>query len=246
MAIEYLSFGAGPPSLALAILNTWGQVTPKAQLIVFADTGWEKARTYELLPLYENWFAEMGWDYAHVQAKEGPLPEYIRDRSTPIPVHTDTGLGHRQCTTKWKVAVIERYLHDTYGKGTPLVAQLGLTYDMKDVIRMKQPPVKRNRNRWPLIEKKFRRDVCEEIIRAAGLPVPPWSACVGCPLQNGAQWRTLASEHPSDFNKAAAMDDLVQGRGAGLHWTRRPLRQVYSTDQGSFFAGGCDSGHCFT
>lgn len=37
--VEYLSFGGGPPSVALMILNAWGEIQPKAELILFADTG---------------------------------------------------------------------------------------------------------------------------------------------------------------------------------------------------------------
>ena len=58
--VEYLSFGAGPPSLALLILNVWGEVLPKAELVVYADTGWEKSETDRLVPEYRDWSEEMG------------------------------------------------------------------------------------------------------------------------------------------------------------------------------------------
>ena len=127
-AIEYLSFGAGPPSLALAILDAWGEIEPRAQVVMWADTGWEKQETYRLLPVYENWIAEMGMDFVNVQAAEGPLQDYIRSRSVPIPVHTENAIGKRQCTDKWKIAPIEKYLHGRFGRDVPLIAQLGLQF----------------------------------------------------------------------------------------------------------------------
>ena len=147
--IEYMSFGAGPPSVALMILNAWGEVDPKAQIIVFADTGWEKAATYAAIPTFENWAAEHDMEFVTVQSKDGPLDEYVRDKSLPIPVHTVGGIGRRQCTDKWKIAPIEQYLHGRFGRDVPLIAQLALSWDMHDINRMRDPRVKRNRNRWP-------------------------------------------------------------------------------------------------
>ena len=105
--VEYLSFGGGPPSLALLILNVWGEVLPKAELVVYADTGWEKSETDRLVPEYREWSEEMGLEFVTVQSKDGPLDQYVKDRSVPIPVHTENAIGKRQCTDKWKIQPIE-------------------------------------------------------------------------------------------------------------------------------------------
>ncbi len=253
--IEYMSFGGGPPSLALAILNAWNEITPRAELIVFADTGGEKAATYRLTRQYEAWLEEHGMEFRTVQSKDGPLEEYVRAKSVPIPVHTEGAIGKRQCTDKWKIAPIEQYLHARFGKGTPLIAQLALTWDAGDFNRQRDPKVKRNTNRWPLIEKRLTRANCIEIIQLAGLEVPPWTACSFCPLQGDGMWRQLASDHKEDFARAVSLDDFVSSRGGAngkgpvwLHWQKRPLSQVYSDGQSAFplDAAGCDSGHCFT
>ncbi len=257
-AVEYLSFGAGAPSLALAILNAWGQVSPRAQLVVFADTGWEKRRTLELLPQYEAWLGEHDLDVVTVQAKAGPLDDHLRQTSIPIPVRFPNGLGKRQCTDKWKIEPIEQYLHGRYGRDVPLIAQLGLTYD--EIHRMKPPEVKRNKNRWPLIEKRLGRDQCVEIIQMAGLPVPPYSACLGCPLQPVASWRRMAAEWPADFADAVEMDELLRARALEdygdpvyLHSRMIPLRNAASTTQIPMLVGDdldaegqCESGFCFS
>lgn len=257
--VEYLSMGAGPPSVALMILNAWGDITPKAEIIMWADTGWEKAETYEHLPAYQDFAAEMGMEWVGVQAKEGPLQDYIREKSIPIPVHTEKAIGHRRCTDKWKIAPIEQELHRRYGK-IGLIAQLAMT--IEEVHRVRDPRVKRNKNRWPLIEKKLTRQDCIEIITMAGLSVPPYSACLGCPLQNGDRWRYEASNHPEDFAKAVEMDGFLRERAeregkppVWLHWSRRPLGAVYSADQLHFPLDNsgevkpiaeCSDGNCFT
>lgn len=255
MPVEYLSFGGGPPSVALMILNAWGQIQPKAELIVFADTGSEKQKTYELLPEYESWAAEMEMDWQNVSSKDGPLIDYIQAKSFVIPVHTENAIGKRQCTDKWKIEPIERYLHARYGQETPLIAQIA--YHWGEAHRMRDPRVKRNRNRWPLIERRLNRQNCIDIIKMAGLTVPPWSACYFCPLQNDARWREVASRSPEDFEKAVELDKFLRTKNERgnrwLHWSRRPLGHIYSTAQTAFPIGedggiieACSDGNCQT
>ena len=260
MSVEYLSFGAGPPSVALMILNAWGEIQPKAELIVFADTGSEKERTYDLLPEYESWASEMSMDWQTVYSKDGPLLEYITEKSFVIPVHTENAIGHRQCTDKWKIEPIERYLHGRFGQKTPLIAQIA--YHWGEAHRVRDPKVKRNKNRFPLIEKRLNRQQTIDIIKLAGLTVPPWSACYFCPLQNDARWREVASRSPEDFQKAVELDNFLRTKNEKgnrwLHWSRRPLGNIYSTSQTAFPFGDdgliadggvieeCSDGNCHT
>jgi len=255
--IEYLSFGAGPPSVALLILNAWGAIKPRAEIVVYADTGGEKAETNALVPQYEAWAGEFGMEWINVQSKDGDLEGYVREKSVPIPVFTENAMAKRQCTDKWKIRPIEQELHRRYGRNTPLIAQLALAYTPRDVGRMRDPRVKRNTNRWPLIEKRITRDMCVETIKSAGLPVPPTSACTFCPLQSDGRWRNLAAQEPESFRRAVDLDEFIRARGRKngkgllyLHGSRRPLDHIYSVDQATFdldHAGAsCDSGRCFT
>ena len=255
--MEYLSFGAGPPSLALLILNAWGDITPKAELVMYADTGWEKAITNNLIPEYRDWSEEMGLEFIEVQSKDGPLDQYMIDKGTvPIPVHTEEAMAPRRCTEKWKIRPINRYLRERYGK-VPLVAQLGLTWG--EAHRMKDPIRKGDSNRCPLIEKRLSRQDCIEIIRMAGLTVPPPSACLGCPFQNQSRWQQLATKWPDDFHKAVAMDHHLRDNALAtgndpiwLHRWRRPLDNIVSTAQLGFPLDDtgelevCSDSNCFT
>ena len=257
--IEYLAFGGGAPSLALAILNAWGEITPRAELIIFADTGAEQTKTMELLPLYESWFAENGLEMVVAKSKDGPLDDYVRERSLPIPVFTPGGMGQRRCTDKWKIRVCRDEIKKRYGRNIPMVAQLGLTYD--EVHRVKDAKVKRDRNRWPLIEKRLKRDACDEIVKMAGLPVPPRSACYMCPLRSNHGWKVIAAQAPADFDKAVEIDELIRERSMATRGTpvylsdhRKALRRLYSTAQASMFTAddptgdieACEPGYCHT
>jgi hypothetical protein len=256
MNVEYLAFGGGPPSLALMILNAWGEITPKADLVLFADTGAEKQETYDLLPVYQDWAAEMGLEFALTQAHMGSLEDRINNRlkpdQIPIPVLTETGMGKRICTIRWKIQPCEKFIRARYGRLAKVICQLGFTYE--EAHRMRDAKYKTTTNRWPLIEKRLRRQDTIEIIKLAGLPVPPWTACYFCPLQTNGMWAREAAEHPLDFQKAVVMDASFRESGVNkyLHHSRRPLGDVFSADQLSFPLGNdgeiesCSDASCFT
>lgn len=260
--VEYQAFGGGPPSVALMILNAWGEIIPKAEVIVFADTGGEKARTYELMPIYEAWAAEHDLEMVTTRAHMESLTERMLNnqgaKGVPAPVFTETGMGRRMCTVRWKIQPNEKWLRAKFGRRTRLVAQIGYTYP-KEILRVRDAKYKLTTNRYPLLEKKLTRQNCVEIIQMAGLPVPPWSACKYCPLQPKGAWQQLASVYTEDFQEVIPIDEGLRSHGGPPQWlssTRRPLAEAYSTVQGHFpldEAGlidpeleSCDSGHCHT
>ena len=128
---------------------------------------------------------------------------------------------------------------------------------------MRDPKTKRDSNRWPLIELKMTRQDCNDVLERVGLPLPPRSACVGCPFHSDSAWRQLAAEASADFERACLVDDFIRDRARrqgrtllGLCRGARPLRRVYGPGQALLLAGPdlvpyvdggpCDSGYCFT
>lgn len=231
--LEVVSLGAGIQSTALAILNTTGRVTPRADLCIFADPGAEMPHTYEHLVRLTPWLAERGLPVVTV-AYSPSLEDWTRTRSTPLPILTDGGLGHRQCTRLWKVAQIQAELRRRGGKTATV--QLGISYDESH--RMHDSPASWITHRWPLVNMKLTRDDCRAIIREAGLPEPGKSACFFCPFQSLGRWRMLAAEHSDLFERAVDLERVInerriakgQGR-AYLANTRRPLAESFTTAQ---------------
>jgi hypothetical protein len=78
--------------------------------------------------------------------------------------------------------------------------------------------------RYPLREWGLDRAACGRIITAAGLPLPPKSACFFCPSMKPAEIDTLADDHPDYFRLALEMERLYRGgkhfRGDGLYTVR--------------------------
>jgi hypothetical protein len=62
------------------------------------------------------------------------------------------------------------------------------------------------RNRFPLMEWNLCRCRCEQLVRAAGYPVPRKSACMYCPYGTKGDWQTLQREQPQVFAKVVQLE----------------------------------------
>jgi len=232
--MQIISYGGGIQTTALAILNAQGRTPTRASVAVFADPGSEMPGTYEHVDLMRGWLVKHGIELVTVKNEsDGPLEQYIRERSTVIPVYTRNadggeGLGRRQCTDKWKRIPVERAMRELGAE----TQQIGISLD--EFWRMKTGGGRIH----PLIDMKLRRSDCRQIIADAGLPIPPKSACYFCPLKKRAQWQQLAVYHPQLFGRAVDLEHIIRARketrqhgGAFLTDYRKPLEQMFSSSQ---------------
>lgn len=65
--------------------------------------------------------------------------------------------------------------------------------------------------RYPLREYGFNRKKCGEIIAAAGLPIPPKSACFFCPAMREIEIQRLAVVDPDLYKLAIEMEAIYRG-----------------------------------
>ncbi len=253
--IQAQSYGGGVQSVALAILNATGRVDNPAKLAIFADPGSEEAGTYAHMEVMRPWLAERGTEVVTVAVKTA-LYEYVVERSTVLPVRSmEAGLGRRQCTREWKVDPINRELRRRGSKAA--VVQLGIS--LAEIHRMKDSPAKWIQHRFPLIELRLTRQDCRRIINEAGLPEPPKSRCIFCPLQAVGSWQRLASYQPDVFERAARLEDVIIARQEAkgkpplyLSSRLKPLREAFDIRQRGLFQDGDGQedelcgGYCFT
>tara|TARA_R110002020_G_scaffold312858_1_gene528272 strand:- start:10549 stop:11358 length:810 start_codon:yes stop_codon:yes gene_type:complete len=266
-SVEYISYGGGTPSLALIILNIKGEIKPltnrnKVDEIIFADTGWDRTDTMDQMYEIEKYVKSHGYNFKIVQSKRGSLEQNLLDGLTnknakfkngnkingylPIPYHSkDKGIGQRQCTGVYKIQPINTYLKEKYGYASN-IAQLGIHFD--EFYRVKDAKNKKDINRFPLVDLKLKRNDCIKIVSETGLPMPPKSACVGCPYLPSARFIELNHENPKDFERAEKIDTLMVKYGKYLSNQKIPLsslknQQVFPDilDESS-----CESGYCFT
>jgi hypothetical protein len=108
-----------------------------------------------------------------------------------------------------------------------------------------------------LIDLRLDRAACVEIIRKAGLPIPPKSSCWFCPYHSLRVWQEMREQQPDLFQKAVDLERLLNERRAMLGkdqvWFSgklKPLMQATSDyHQTSLFDEEegqiCESGYCF-
>lgn len=275
--LRAFSYGGGVQSTAALVLAAQGRIDFRT--FVFANVGHdsEDPRTLAYIEQHAKPFAAAaGLELVETERvrRDGSVETlYGRltregSRSLPIPVRMDNGKpGTRSCTADFKIKSIGRFLK-TRGAtaATPAVVGVGISLDEIERVnkRRAEPyevPV------YPLIGigeetgLALRRQDCERIITAAGLPVPPKSACWFCPFHRPSTWAEMRRDRPELFARACELEDLLNARRDMLgkdhvYLTRyaRPLADAIGVAQDmlpAFTPPGadepmCDNGACFT
>ncbi|MGW3298443.1 phosphoadenosine phosphosulfate reductase [Streptomyces rubiginosohelvolus] len=270
--VDYISFGGGQQSTALLVLAATGRITAKTFLFANVGDDSEQPETLRYIEDHARPYAEEhGLELVelHRVGRSGPRRGETRtlladlerpdSKSIPIPVHMNGGgPGTRQCTDRHKIKVIADELARRGATAdNPAIVGIGISLD--EIHRAN------NRTRipheqvvYPLLDLGLRRTDCQRIIRTAGLPVPPKSACWFCPMKRPSEWHELRRTQPDLFEHACRLEDqLVERRTrlgkdpAYLTALGRPLRQAIPDgvdllpldDEGD---GACDSGYCMT
>lgn len=242
--LRVLSLGAGVQSTTLALMVARGDL-PSIDAAIFADTQWEPARVYQHLA----WLTPLLPFPVHV-VTAGDIVQGIRNRHNTtsgryaaIPWFVQNpdgskGMGRRQCTSEYKLTPIMRKLRDILGVNRRGRIKLGsveqwIGISTDEATRMKPARQQWITNRWPLVELAMSRTACLDWLRAHDYPVPPKSACLGCPFHNQKTWETMRDESPVEFAQACEVDAVLRtGSARGMrgleymHPLRIPLRDA--------------------
>jgi hypothetical protein len=189
-------------------------------------------------------------------------------RFIPIPARGASGApGHRLCTADFKIRVIAAWLK-AQGASKKRPATVGLGISLDEIQRITNRKVEAyERLVYPLLDHDppLRRTDCTRLIRDAGLPVPPKSACWFCPMRTQQSWLAMRVDEPALFQRVVELEQLLNQRRTALglrpvwfsHRTK-PLDQAVpdgvqplplaaplaGPDNGS--DTGCDNGWCMT
>ena len=270
--IRAISYGGGVQSTALIVLAVQGII--KADVAVMSNVGDDSELPQTMAyvrDIIQPWAAAQGFP-VHVadpirHGKKTTLFQEITNEGsnrTLIPVFGEKGnpLG-RACTADFKVRVINRWLRENgASKKNRATVLLGISTDeIERAGRGKEETI--SVREYPLLLLGHDRTACSQIIRDAGLPVPPKSSCFFCPFHSETTWRELRRDEPELFERAQQLEDHLQQRNI----TRGVEKQVYLTRKGalnklrlsdqiaeagpSLFdseigSDGCDSGFCWT
>ena len=164
------------------------------------------------------------------------------------------GTFARWCTHHYKTEPISRWRVANLGASpiNPTETWIGISTDESKRARA-ESLFKNETLRYPLLELGLSRTDCEQIIRDAGLPVPPKSGCFFCPFKSRSQWQQMKYAEPEAFGRALAIEKNAHGRDGRPKYLPifGPLQAV--ADQGELpgfdeaiaAEAGCITGACF-
>ncbi|MCL5266683.1 MAG: phosphoadenosine phosphosulfate reductase [Bacteroidetes bacterium] len=262
--VQVMSFGGGVQSVAILVLSAQGKLPYKHFLFANVGDDSEYPGTLEYFRHVALPFAESEglhlWEVRR-RMKDG-TPETLIGRlrrtksSISIPIRMQNGApGNRTCTTDFKIKVIAKELKEMGAtKENPGIVGIGISTDEAHRAN-NRTVIAWERTEYPLLKLRLSRSDCARIIRDAGLPEPPKSACWFCPFHRPSEWQRLQREEPELFQKAVELERFINERrrrlGKDSVWLTRfgkPLDEVFSVTQTElpFELDNCESGYCMT
>lgn len=263
MREHVFSTGGGVQSTACLVLAAQGKIPYRT--FVFSNVG-DKAES----PATIQYINEIAKPYAKKHGIEwvdvckvdrhGIASDLYDDcmfneKSVSIPLHYQSGgLGFRNCTTKWKINPIAKWIRHN---AKNCVLGVGISTDEPH----RAKPARDNdgyTKAYPLIDLGLDRLGCLEIVRLAGLPQPPKSSCWFCPYHTTEAWTHRKREDPELFARAEKLEKVLGDRSVAMgkdpgYLTRhgKPLGVVIPDQLGLFpewldEQDGCESGYCMT
>ena len=250
VTLRVLSLGAGVQSTAMVLMAIEGELTPRPDCAIFADTGWEPQSVYDHLDWLQAYAKERNFTIyrvAHGNLMQDTLDAVAgkRKRVANPPFFTASektgkeGRLMRQCTQDYKIHPVMAKIRELLGvakgrkvpKGVLVEQWMGISMD--EIQRMKPSQKKYVRLRYPLIEKYITRMKCLDWMKERGFPEPTKSACIACPYHDNNFWTEMKEKHPEDWKHACDFDrklregHLPNARGkAFIHRSLMPLEEA--------------------
>lgn len=224
--MRVISYGGGVQSTALVVLAATGRLD--ADCAVFSNVG-ENAEHPDTLRYVREvaipWAAERGFEVTEdgkVDRAGTPVDLWDKlnkegSRSIPIPVRGPrTGApGTRSCTVDFKIVVLDRWARARGAtKEAPFTKLMGFSTD--EFTRAGGKRTDYTVPEYPLLTLGLDRSGCAQVIRDAGLPVPPKSSCFFCPFHRPQTWAEQRRDHPVLFRKSADLEATLNARRATL------------------------------
>lgn len=226
MRTQVFSYGGGVQTVAMVALVLQGKL-PRPDIIVAADTGREKASTWD----YLDKVVQPALERAGMRVEIAPhslatVDLYAHNGDLLLPGYTATGKLPTFCSTEWKQRVVQRYLRR---RGVDQCdVWIGFSMDEKVRVERATGDTGWYQRTFPLYAAGLTRADCLVIARDMGWPAPSSSACWMCPNMDDYEWAEMQRDYPDDFARAVELEAEVQEWDGEifLHSSRKPLAQV--------------------
>ena len=221
MTIRSISYGGGVQSSAMIVLAVQGKID--ANVALFANVGDDSEHPATLdyvRNVMQPWATERGLPVHELQRvmRDGSTRTLWQDltrdsRTINIPVRMDNGApGNRNCTHTYKVQVVGKWLKANGASADdPAIVNIGISTD--EIIRVgNKKAMPYEQPAYPLIDLGLDRQDCQDVIAAAGLPVPPKSSCFFCPFHRPLMWAEMRRDEPELFDKSVELERTLNER----------------------------------
>lgn len=245
--MKVLSLGAGVQSSTVLLMSCQG-VLPKLDAAIFADTQWEPSAVYAYLsflemeaqkagiPVYRVSKGNIRDDALHSKVR-GMTEEWQRWVSIPFyklaDGQSDEGQIRRQCTKEYKIEPITRKVRELANAAGVKRVELWYGISGDELRRMRISKLRWIENYYPLVfglDRPYHRHDCLRWIVEQQYPVPPRSACLGCPYHSDAEWAAIKKD-PVAWADVTQFDAAIRDCGGlrgqtYLHRSCKPLPMV--------------------
>jgi len=144
-----------------------------------------------------------------------------------------SGMLRRQCTNRWKIQPMRRWLSTQLESKPPGAVEQWIGITLDESHRAKESDVQYIVNRWPfleMLERPWTRGMVIHWLRENDLEVPVSSSCVFCPFHDDLTWRRIKQADNGDWKRAVEVDRAIRDKRPGykcyLHSSRKPLEDV--------------------
>lgn len=227
--VTIVTYGGGTNSPAV-LIGMIAKKEPPPRAILFADTDGEKPHTYSYLKMFSGWLQQFGYPHITVLKRNsrGRGAETLYESCMRLNVLPSVAYGWKTCSQKYKIEPQDKWcnsdveLRAEWASGRKVVKIIG--YDFGEVKRASFGEDEKYIRRYPLIEWKWGRAKCEEIIQRMQLPLPGKSACFFCPHSKKQEIVELGVRYPNLLEKALALEanaknlKKTKGLGRSFRW----------------------------
>lgn len=230
-----ISYGCGNDSTALLVMLWKMGIRP--DLIIFSDTGSERAHTYRYLPIINAWLRSVGFPEVTVIKAKRTRDLSIESYSLRLGVFASLSYNKHTCSVMWKIqaakAFLKKYLPVKIARkeGRIIARMIGFhkgeeyrarradensiqeQTDEKGCKRTTAFAVSTDDNTvnlFPLIEQGIDFDGVLDMIWSVGLPTPGKSSCHFCAAMSFEEIADLAANEPHLFFRSLVLERIVQ------------------------------------
>lgn len=235
--ITVLSLGAGVQSTTLLFMAERGEIERPIEAI-FADTQWEPKKVYE----HVAWLQKNTTIPIHIVTRGNLREDALSGNPEAwIPLYTTSKSGkptilRRQCTRNYKLRPIRRRIKELKNLYDVRTVKQFIGISTDERLRVKPSGVQYVINSYPLLDLGMSRADCIEWLTKNNYPIPPKSACIGCPFHSNDYWQTL-KDRKEEWEDAVEFDEQIRARnlqfdnGVFLHSWQVPLKNLTNTKE---------------